>query len=245
MKRNHLISLLFAIIFTQFAFAQQKIYLNNKGEQVDSTAEYSKCIELTTQPNGWIFEKQFDENGFLNSEGAYSTYNEEEKIAEGVHRHNRYESEDLWYIELYENGQLVRLESFYPGGKLKREEVYKKGEFKKGKCFDEDGSKRPFTRFFVHPEFPGGEREMLYYLASNIKYPSDARENNIEGVVALTFVLAKDGAVSDVQVIKGVGGGCSQEAVRVVRAMPKWSPMVVDDKPVKVRFTLPVRFKLE
>jgi protein TonB len=95
------------------------------------------------------------------------------------------------------------------------------------------------------PSFPGGEKELLKYLSENIKYPPLARENNIQGTVALTFVVGKNGQVSDVQILKDIGGGCGKEAVRVVNSMPKWIPGEANGNPVKVRFTLPVRFRLE
>ncbi len=95
------------------------------------------------------------------------------------------------------------------------------------------------------PSFPGGEQELLKFLNQNIKYPPLARENNIQGVVALTFVVNKDGSVSDVNIVKDIGGGCGKEAVRVVNSMPKWVPGEANGHPVKVRFTLPVRFRLE
>ena len=95
------------------------------------------------------------------------------------------------------------------------------------------------------PGFPGGEKELLKYLGENIKYPPLARENNIQGTVALTFVVTKDGSVRDVQIVKDIGGGCGEEPVRVVESMPKWNPGEANGHPVKVRFTLPVRFRLE
>lgn len=95
------------------------------------------------------------------------------------------------------------------------------------------------------PSFPGGEKELLKFLSENIKYPPLARENNIQGTVALTFVVGKNGQVSDVQILKDIGGGCGKEAVRVVQSMPKWNPGEANGNPVKVRFTLPVRFRLE
>ena len=95
------------------------------------------------------------------------------------------------------------------------------------------------------PAFPGGEKELLRYLAENIKYPPLARETNIQGTVALMFVIGKDGSVYDVQVVKEIGGGCGKEAKRVVESMPKWLPGEASGHPVKVRFTLPVRFRLE
>ncbi len=95
------------------------------------------------------------------------------------------------------------------------------------------------------PSFPGGEKELLKFLGENIKYPALARENNIQGNVALTFVVDKDGSVRDVQIIKDIGGGCGKEAVRVVQTMPKWIPGEANGNSVKVRYTLPVRFRLE
>jgi protein TonB len=95
------------------------------------------------------------------------------------------------------------------------------------------------------PSFPGGDQELMKFLAKNIEYPALAKENNIQGVVALTFVVGKDGSVNDVQIIKDIGGGCGKEAVRVVKSMPKWNAGEANGNPVKVRFTLPVRFKLD
>lgn len=95
------------------------------------------------------------------------------------------------------------------------------------------------------PTFPGGEQDLLRYLAENIKYPALARENNIQGTVALSFVVNKDGSVSDVSIVKEIGGGCGKEAMRVVQSMPRWSPGEANGYPVKVRFTLPVRFRLQ
>ena len=95
------------------------------------------------------------------------------------------------------------------------------------------------------PSFPGGEAALLQFLATTIQYPVLARENNIQGTVAATFIVNKDGSVSDGFIIKDIGGGCGQEVLRVLSFMPNWVPGEVDGLPVKVRFTLPVRFKLE
>ncbi len=106
---------------------------------------------------------------------------------------------------------------------------------------------RVYEMFDIHkpPGFPGGDAELLKYLAENIKYPPLARENNIQGVVALAFVVDKDGRVREVNILKDIGGGCGKEALRVVASMPKWLPGEANGHPVKVRFTLPMRFRLE
>ncbi|HRI62469.1 MAG TPA: TonB family protein [Saprospiraceae bacterium] len=95
------------------------------------------------------------------------------------------------------------------------------------------------------PTFPGGDRELMQYLADNIKYPALARENNIQGTVALSFLVNKDGTVSDISIVKEIGGGCGKEAMRVVQSMPRWMPGEANGHAVKVRFTLPVRFRLQ
>ena len=105
----------------------------------------------------------------------------------------------------------------------------------------------PYDLFDVGtpPAFPGGEAALLQYLSQNIHYPVDARQNNIQGNVALTFIVEKDGSISDVTVLREIGGGCAEEAVRVVEGMPNWMPGMANGQPVRVRYTLPLRFRLE
>ncbi len=96
----------------------------------------------------------------------------------------------------------------------------------------------------VAPEFPGGKEALLIYLGENILYPQLARESNIQGTVFVTFIVEPDGSLSKVKVMRGIGGGCDEEAVRVVQAMPNWIPGTQRGKPVRVQFNLPVRFIL-
>ena len=95
------------------------------------------------------------------------------------------------------------------------------------------------------PEFPGGTDGLLRYLSQNLKYPAEARKKDIEGRVLVKFVVCKDGTLCDEEVVKGIGGGCEQEVIRVVKAMPKWKPGRQGGEPVKVYYTLPVTFKFE
>jgi len=95
------------------------------------------------------------------------------------------------------------------------------------------------------PTFPGGDQELLKYLYGNIKYPPIAKENDIQGLAVLSFVVNEDGAISDIKVLRDIGGGCGDEAARVVGTMPKWVPGKQRGKAVKVAYKLPVRFKLE
>lgn len=95
------------------------------------------------------------------------------------------------------------------------------------------------------PEFPGGQIAMMKFLNKNIHYPTMARESGIQGMVYITFVVERDGSVTDIKVNRGIGGGCDEEAVRVVRNMPRWVPGKQRNKPVRVQFNLPVRFTLQ
>ena len=97
----------------------------------------------------------------------------------------------------------------------------------------------------VAPEFPGGMDQMAKYLSENIKYPEEAKDKGISGRVYIEFVIEKDGAVSNVKVMKSIGGGCDEEGVRVVKAMPKWKPGMQKGKPVRVHYVLPIFFKLD
>ena len=95
------------------------------------------------------------------------------------------------------------------------------------------------------PGFPGGEAQLVKFLSENIKYPAIARENGITGTVFVTFVVGPDGTVKDVKVLRGIGGGCDEEAKRVVMAMPKWKAGKQRGKPVSVQYNLPIRFTLK
>lgn len=96
----------------------------------------------------------------------------------------------------------------------------------------------------VMPQFPGGQIAMLQYLMKNIKYPEQAMKEGIQGRVAVRFIVEKDGSISDVKPILSVHPLLNKEAVRVVKSMPKWTPGKQNGKPVRVRFNLPVMFKL-
>ncbi len=94
------------------------------------------------------------------------------------------------------------------------------------------------------PEFPGGTDALYRYLATNIKYPKEAKENKIQGKVFVSFVIEKDGSVSNIKVLRDIGGGCGEEAVRVVQQMPKWKPGRQRGKRVRTQYNLPLNFNL-
>ena len=96
------------------------------------------------------------------------------------------------------------------------------------------------------PEFPGGQQALFKYLSDNIKYPVIAQENGIQGRVICQFTVNKDGSIVDIEVVRSGGDpSLDKEAVRVIKTMPKWKPGKQRGKPVRVKFTVPVSFKLQ
>jgi len=95
------------------------------------------------------------------------------------------------------------------------------------------------------PTFPGGDAALFKFLGDNVKYPVIAQENGVQGRVICQFVVNKDGSIVDVEVVRSVDPSLDKEAIRVIKSMPKWSPGQQRGKPVRVKYTLPVNFKLQ
>ena len=108
----------------------------------------------------------------------------------------------------------------------------------------EEDENKIFTVVEQQPEFQGGYEAMMNFLKKNIRYPASARRMGVDGTVYVSFVVSKDGSISEVKVIRGLSADLDQEAVRVVSMMPRWRPGKQNGKPVFVRFVLPIKFKL-
>lgn len=104
-----------------------------------------------------------------------------------------------------------------------------------GDCYIEDRTERKTC----------SDQSVLNFLSKKIKYPTLARENGITGTVVVRFVVSKDGSVTDCEIARDIGGGCGNEALRVIKAMPNWSPGKQNGRPVNVYYTLPVKFSLQ
>lgn len=120
---------------------------------------------------------------------------------------------------------------------------------------------KEYEKLFIEveeaPLFPGCEEEekenqkacadakLFNYLSNHLVYPSIARENGITGRVIIQFNVEKDGSITNVKVVRGIGGGCDEEAQRVIENMPNWNPGLQRGRPVRVQFTLPITFSLE
>ena len=107
-----------------------------------------------------------------------------------------------------------------------------------------DNEVKDFASVEVLPEFEGGMAGWAAYLRKTLKYPEDAKKNNIQGRVIISFVVQKDGSLTDIKVLRGIGGGADEEAVRVLKEAPKWRPGIQNGKLVMVAYTLPIFLQL-
>jgi TonB family protein len=182
-------------------------------------------------------------------EGAWIAYNKEKNFLETK----------TTYKDNLKSG---RSYIFYETGKLKRMDIYVRDTLGLSTCYDSVGNVincamqvEPienlvdtfgiFTKVDTMPKFPGGVPELMTFLFKNLNYPKVAREKNLEGKVITKFYIDIDGTVKNPIVVKdGVGGGCAEEAIRVIKKMPKWLPGIINGKKVKVYYTLPISFKL-
>ena len=96
----------------------------------------------------------------------------------------------------------------------------------------------------LSPEYQGGQKALLKFLASKLKYPVRARENKVQGKVYIGFIVEKNGSLSDFKMVRGIGAGCDEEAIRVLKLSPIWKPGYVNGKPVRTSYTLPIAFQL-
>lgn len=95
------------------------------------------------------------------------------------------------------------------------------------------------------PSYPGGDAARMKFLNENIKYPQMARETGIQGTVYVGFVVERDGSVTQVKILRGIGGGCDEEAMRVTKMMPKWNPGQQRGRSVRVSYRMPIKFTLQ
>ncbi|GAB3240562.1 energy transducer TonB [Hymenobacter seoulensis] len=113
------------------------------------------------------------------------------------------------------------------------------------KAVEEVVETKPYTYVEQMPVFPGGQEALLQYIAKNIKYPAMALRNQVEGRVFIKFVVGPDGAVTNVEVQKGIGAGCDEESMRVIKNLPRFTPGKQNGRAVSVYYTVPVTFAIK
>ncbi len=147
-------------------------------------------------------------------------------------------------IEVVDDNEVIENEQEFQETEINQETVIEP-VIKQVEEVESTGEEEVFMIVEDPAEFPGGVAAMYKFINSNIQYPLQARENNVQGRVTVNFVVGSDGSITQVKVVsKPIGFGLEEEAIRVVKMMPKWKPGKQRGRPVKVYFNLPISFKL-
>jgi len=123
--------------------------------------------------------------------------------------------------------------------------TYSKGNSISGTSHTKSGKEYHFAKDIILPEYKGGMAKFYKYLGQNIHYPRVAKENNVQGKVFLTFFIEKDGRLTDINILRGIGSGCDEEALRVLKESPNWLPGYEYGMPVRVKYNVPISFSLQ
>lgn len=161
------------------------------------------------------------------------------------HENTYYENgQQKWLID-FEDEEYKRIISYWRKGQLKRKDIFEEGKLIDGKCFDPIGKQISHSDFEIMPSFPGGEDSISTFLANHLQYPKDSSGKSLEGKVVVRFIVNKEGLIDAVKTEKGVCKELDEEAMRVVKLIPRWKPGMQDGNPVNVSFALPITFELE
>jgi len=210
----------FSTVYYKSGEKQFENIRNNQGLIVTNKSWYK---------NGQLRRCNEYKDGYLN--GKIKEWDEEGKIQKEID---------------YNNGNIDgKFLIYWNNGNLKRIDEYENGKLISGKCFNTDGEEISYFNYEIMPKFIGGDVELAQFLSKNIIYPQKAKKKGIEGKVFVKFAVNIDGTISDVFITQGTDKELDKEAIRVVKAMPNWSPGMQDGKAVKVYFVLPINFKIK
>lgn len=251
-----------ATAFTQFS--ADTIFLNKAQLQTPQASAAYYRIYQKKDTNSYYVEDHFLNGkvymqGYFSSpslderEGAFCYYDEAGNITEkSTYVSDRkngetklYTNGKLRYVENYKNdewhGQVI---GYFPNGNVRRKEIYDNGKFIEGACYSNAGGDTVFYKRFEQPQFNGGKLGLAKYLQETATYPQRAKEMLTEGKIYLKFIVDEVGSIQHITVLRGIGYGCDEEAIRVIKAMPNWIPGTEDGIPQKVWHSLSIDFRL-
>ena len=197
---------------------------------------------------GKLIATETYKNGLLNGEAVFydtlgsvylrSSYKDDKKHGRWMLYHPN--SKDVWLKYGFENDLPEgKMECYYPNGKIKRKETYEGGKMTSSVCYTPSGDKTDYYPIITDAQF---HTDLMTYIGDNVQYPEAAKQQGLEGKVSVRFAINESGMVEDVQVLQGIGGGCDEEAVRIITQMPPWEPARLDNVPYKAYQTVPVVF---
>jgi TonB family protein len=247
-KLKNIILVVVTILFPVFANSQSAYAYRNfeKGTDAVNLGNYLKGIKLLTL----AIDEYPTSDAYFNRAAAYNSLGDTCSFCNDIKK--AAEMNDWEAAELYEKA-CFRYDTIQsaPDSILEHFPEYKYTVVSSLKCKSETGYKYYNKNDECYlclnetvPEFPGGDNGRMKFLRSNLQYPNAAKESGIQGIVSVTFIIDKTGEISEVKVLRGIGGGCDEEAVRVVKLMPNWKPATRKGKPISVQYNMNVTYKL-
>ncbi|HBG57036.1 MAG TPA: energy transducer TonB [Porphyromonadaceae bacterium] len=259
MKRSCLIFLL--VLSLPSLLAQDTIFLSRTDNYAVVTKESDKIIkvDIFTREGvhkGWEYYSEYNADRKIKNGSSHFLYSDGRDSVTRMYENNNLNGKSVEYypsgskklVEHFKNGiREGTLREYYPDGSLRRDETYLRGEYNKGRFFDEDGNERPAEPYWQHAQFPGGVKALSALIIAAVRYPEEARKNNIEGRVIINFIIDKEGKMVSPKIVRGAHHLLDKEAMRateVVAFIHKWEPAKLDGKPVRTRYTLPLVFEI-
>jgi len=204
-------------LFTVLAFGQKidTVYYNADWKVTEKQNSSYYRIAKTIEPKKKYEVTDYFNSGKVQMTGTYSSLSPD--VEDGLF---------TWY---------------YESGNKKSENVYENGKCISSKSWNEDGTTQTVANLEKQPSYPGGMAKLYKYIGKNFLYPPSLAKVRPKGTIILTFVVDKEGGISDVEVTQSVHPLMDAEAVRVVKDMPKWEPGIQFGKPVRVKYTIPIK----
>ena len=238
------LSILILFVFHFSLFAQDTIYFTDKLKVTkvkDSATTFQVDIH-DVKNKEIVCSKTFTIDNLLTAENNFSNYSK--GVRQGASRSwvDGKLMDSCWYENGKRDGTRIK---YWSNSKVRRKEIYVVGEMKQGNCFDSTGLELDYFPEQTDPEYPGGTNALYQFIANNFKYPDEALYLDQQGKIYVSFVINKDGKVEQIKILRGVSYSLDNEAMRVVKLMPNWTPGTQEGKIVKVRYTLPIVAKIE
>ena len=238
------ILLLLFLSFNNFAQDTIRKYYDAHWHEVQKNDLYYYRIAVKNKDNTWS-AKDYYKNGNIQMIGKYKAdslkirfgrfvyfYKNGIKKNYGIFKNNRRDGVWKWHRE---------------DGSVASVEHYKNGKFKFAEFYNKKGRKKIIkdsSLVFKHAFFPGGQKGLLNFLSKNIRYPKEAKENNITGRVFISFTINTKGGVDNIYMARGVDATLDKEAIRVIKSMPKWKPGRFHNMICDINYTVPINFTL-
>lgn len=252
MKQKHVIFTLL-LLTSNFVNGQEKVYYDVDGnitKDINLATYYTITLKSAVGKDSLFNETDYYTNGQKKAVESYLTKYKNGKSTSNYLIGEKWEWFENSTIKLkanYKDGQLNgEFLTYWSNGIQRRKDLFKKGKLIEGNCYDSIGNK--LSKYFPYetiPEFPGGDDKLFQFLAEEVKYPVKALEGGIQGRVVTQFYVETDGRITDIKIVKNVNSYLDDEAYRIINSMPKWKPGTIEGQKVRVKFTLPINFRLQ